>query len=56
MYFPLTDAEYESQFIPNVELHPIPSVWGHAAGGGPTEDERRFISEQIRRALRGQAP
>lgn len=56
MYFPLTDAQYESRFIPSVELHPIPSTWGHAAGGGPTDEERRFISDQIRRALRGQDP
>jgi homoserine O-acetyltransferase len=52
MYFPITDAEYERQFIPNVDFRPIPSVWGHMAGAGPNEDDRAFIVRAVRDALR----
>jgi homoserine O-acetyltransferase len=52
MYFPLTDAEYERRFIPDVDFRPIPSIWGHTAGAGPNEADRTFIIEAIRDALR----
>ena len=52
MYFPLTDAEYERQFIPDVDFRPIPSIWGHTAGAGPTPEDRAFINGAIRDALR----
>ncbi len=52
MYFPITDAEYERRFIPDVDYRPIPSLLGHTAGAGPTEFERTFIIEAIRDALR----
>lgn len=51
MYFPLADAEYERGFIPDVEFVPIPSIWGHTAGGGATAADRALLNEQIRRAL-----
>jgi hypothetical protein len=34
-----------------VDLRPIPSIWGHAAGGGASAADRAFLSEQIARAL-----
>ena len=34
LYFPVADAEYESRFIPDAKLVPIPSIWGHGAGAG----------------------
>ena len=52
MYFPITDAEYEMQFIPDGEFLPIPSLWGHMAGAGPDRADRAFIIESIRGALR----
>lgn len=52
MYFPVTDAEYERPFIASVDFRPIPSIWGHMAGAGPTEADRTFIIEAIRQALR----
>lgn len=52
MYFPITDAEYERQLIPDVEFVPIPSLNGHTAGAGVTEADRAFIGAVIRRALR----
>ena len=51
MYFPLTDAEYERQHLRNVEFVPIPSVWGHMAGGGSDADDRAFLNQAIAREL-----
>jgi homoserine O-acetyltransferase len=33
LYFPPEDSEYEVSKMPNVQLRPIESVWGHFAGG-----------------------
>ncbi len=51
MYFPITDAEYERRHIRNVEFVPIPSVWGHMAGGGSDGDDRAFLNQAIAREL-----
>lgn len=56
MYFPLSDAEYERGFIPVVDSRPIPTIWGHTAGGGSNPADRTFLIEEIRRALRGLEP
>ncbi len=45
LYFPLTDARYEAQFIPNVVLTPIPSLWGHSAGDAPAD--AAFLNQHI---------
>ena len=47
MYFPVTDAQYESQFIPKVTLLPIPSLWGHPAGAGASPADEKFLNEHI---------
>jgi homoserine O-acetyltransferase len=46
-YFPVTDAKFESQFIPKVTLLPIPSVWGHPAGAGASPADLKFLNEKI---------
>jgi homoserine O-acetyltransferase/O-succinyltransferase len=51
LYFPLGDAKYESQFIKQVTLTPIPSLWGHSAGSGGNPIDNEFLNEQIRRFL-----
>jgi homoserine O-acetyltransferase len=51
MYFPITDAEYERTFLRDVDFRPIPSVWGHMAGSGPTPEDRVFLNDAIRGAL-----
>ena len=51
MYFPITDAEYERQFIRNVDFRPIPSVWGHMAGAASDPADGVFINEAIGEAL-----
>ena len=32
LYFTLADSEAETRQMPNAELRPIPSIWGHRAG------------------------
>ena len=51
LYFPLTDAEYEKDFIPNVEFVPIPSIWGHFAGAGRNPEDNQFLNTKIRAFL-----
>jgi homoserine O-acetyltransferase len=47
LYFPVTDAEHEAQFIPDVDLRPIPSLWGHPAGAGASPEDARFLNDVI---------
>jgi homoserine O-acetyltransferase len=47
LYFPLTDARYESAFIPGVSLKPIPSLWGHTAGAAPNPVDAKFLNDNI---------
>ena len=47
LYFPLTDAKYEAQFIRGVSLRPIPSLWGHPAGAGASPADRDFLNRNI---------
>ncbi|HEY1987034.1 MAG TPA: alpha/beta fold hydrolase [Terracidiphilus sp.] len=47
LYFPLTDARYESQFIPHCTLMPIPSLWGHPAGAGASPADAAFLNQRI---------
>jgi homoserine O-acetyltransferase len=44
LYFPLADGEAETRLMPNAELRPIESIWGHRAGNPVqcTEDEARL--------------
>jgi homoserine O-acetyltransferase len=51
LYFPIGDAKYESQFIKNVSLTPIPSLWGHSAGSGGNAADNDFINAEVRRFL-----
>ncbi len=47
LYFPVGDARYEAQFIKNVTLAPIPSLWGHPAGAGASPADKAFLNEKI---------
>jgi homoserine O-acetyltransferase len=53
MYFPVTDARYEAQFIPHVTLLPIPSLWGHPAGAGASPADEKFLNEHIAAFMEG---
>ena len=52
LYFPMTDARYEAQFIPQVRFVPIPSLWGHPAGAAASPADRKFLNETIGAFLR----
>jgi homoserine O-acetyltransferase/O-succinyltransferase len=54
LYFPLTDARFEAQFISDVALVPIPSLWGHPAGAGGNPADRAFLNDHIGRFMAGQ--
>ncbi len=54
LYFPVGDARYEAQFIPEVVLEPIPSLWGHPAGAGASPADLRFLNTNIGAFLRGE--
>jgi homoserine O-acetyltransferase len=47
LYFPMSDAEYERGFLAKVSFVPIPSLWGHTAGGGGNPVDAAFINQQI---------
>ena len=47
LYFPVEDARYEAQFIPQVTLLPIPSLWGHPAGAGASPADEKFLNDHI---------
>ncbi len=53
LYFPVTDAQYEAQYIPHCTLLPIPSLWGHPAGAGASPADGKFLNEHIAGFLRG---
>ncbi|MCS5685581.1 MAG: hypothetical protein NZ654_10080, partial [Acidimicrobiales bacterium] len=53
LYFPPEDAIYESQFISDVELLQIPTVWGHSAGLGINPEDVTFLNDAIRRFVVG---
>lgn len=52
LYFPPQYAAYEAQFIPNVKLVPIDSVWGHIAGLGINAPDNDFLNRTIDEFLR----
>ena len=37
------DSAYEVAHMPNAELHPIPSLYGHLAAGGKEAVDTKFI-------------
>jgi homoserine O-acetyltransferase/O-succinyltransferase len=47
--FPPVDNEYEAKHMPNAELRPIPTIWGHMSPMNP-EDQPKSASEVGARA------
>ena len=54
LYFPVTDAKYEAQFISKCSLVPIPSLWGHPAGAGASPADGKFLNEKIGAFMAGE--
>ena len=52
LYFPPEDNEIEVSHMPNAELRPIESIWGHLAGGpGFNPPDAKFVDDAIRELL-----
>lgn len=47
LYFPPEDNAYEARHIPGAEFRPIPSIWGHVAGGGGEPASAAFIDRAV---------
>ena len=53
LYFPITDAKYERQFMKTVQFAPIPSIWGHPAGAAANPEDKTFLNRTIAAFLAG---
>lgn len=52
LYFPVADSENEVANMPNATLIPIPSVWGHFAGGpGTNPVDVAFLDAKLKELL-----
>ena len=51
LYFRVRDNELEVAQMPNAELRPIPSTWGHAAGRGTNPTDNQFIDAALQELL-----
>jgi len=51
LYFRVRDNELEVRHMPNAQLRPIPSIWGHAAGRGGNPTDNQFIDTALRELL-----
>ncbi|MDP7576014.1 MAG: alpha/beta fold hydrolase [Pseudomonadales bacterium] len=52
MYFHIDALRHEAEFIPDVQFTVIPTLWGHIAGGGSSQEDATFINKTIREFLR----
>jgi homoserine O-acetyltransferase len=53
LYFRVRDNKLAVDQMPNAELRPIPSIWGHAAGLGINPPDNEFIDAALRELLAG---
>ena len=51
LYFPVADSEIEVAHMPNATLIPVPSIWGHFAGGGVNPVDTAFIDGKLKELL-----
>jgi homoserine O-acetyltransferase len=52
LYFPPEDSEFEVAHMPNANLVPVPSIWGHFAGGpGTNPKDVDFIDAKLKELL-----
>jgi homoserine O-acetyltransferase len=52
LYFPVADSEIEVANMPNARLVPVPSIWGHFAGGpGTNPKDVDFIDAKLKELL-----
>ncbi|KAK0117082.1 hypothetical protein ONS96_012920 [Cadophora gregata f. sp. sojae] len=46
-YFPPEDGENEVKYLKQGIFAPIPTIWGHIAGGGVNEEDYKWMNETI---------
>jgi homoserine O-acetyltransferase len=51
--FPTADSEIDVAQMPNAELRPIESSWGHVAGFGANPPDNEFVDAALRELLTG---
>jgi homoserine O-acetyltransferase/O-succinyltransferase len=52
LYFPPEDSQYEVSKMRNAEYRPIPSIWGHFAGGpGMNPVDVKFLDDSLKELL-----
>ena len=51
LYFRVRDNELEVEHMPQAELRPIPSIWGHVAGLGVNPSDNTFIDAALHELL-----
>lgn len=52
LYFPPEDSAFEVEHMPDAELIPIPSIWGHFAGGpGINPEDVAFLDGKLKELL-----
>jgi homoserine O-acetyltransferase/O-succinyltransferase len=52
LYFPPEDSQFEVKHMPNAKYVPVPSIWGHFAGGpGTNPADVRFIDDKLKELL-----
>jgi len=51
LYFPPEDEQWAVRHIPGAELHVVPGIWGHLAGGGADPGAAAFIAAAVREHL-----
>lgn len=52
LYFPTADSRNEVENMQNAEYVPVPSIWGHFAGGpGTNPDDVKFIDDKLKKLL-----
>ena len=52
LYFPPEDSQFEVKHMPNAEYVPVPSIWGHFAGGpGTNPEDVRFLDGKLKELL-----
>ena len=51
LYFPPDDNRDEMKHLTNAEMHVIPGIWGHFAGGGINQEDTDFIDRHLKELL-----
>jgi homoserine acetyltransferase len=52
LYFPPEDSQFEVAHMPNAKFLPVPSIWGHFAGGpGTNPEDVKFLDAALKELL-----